>query len=152
MDVRERAFELGYNPDFYRRIIAKREREERLRAENLEKEQAEERARKAKELMEREADFIRLRQESRESLERILVERFQTTAKDVITLVAGKHGVRYEDIMSRNRVPAIALARQEAMAAVALAKPHLTTPQIGKIFDRDHTTVCHALKKMGITR
>ena len=46
MDVRERAFELGYNPEFYRQIIAKREREERLRVENLEKEQAEERARR----------------------------------------------------------------------------------------------------------
>ena len=62
--------------------------------------------------------------------------------------VAAKHGVSLGDILSRARAAKIADARTDAMRAVAAApspngKPSTTT--IGRWFDRDHSTVVHAL-------
>jgi chromosomal replication initiation ATPase DnaA len=73
-------------------------------------------------------------------------------AIDIIRLVATRHGVSVADIKGATRVFHIVAARQEAMALVYKLRPDLSLPAIGRIFDRDHTTVLHAVRKLGVYR
>ncbi len=63
----------------------------------------------------------------------------------IIRQVAEQHRVPALAILSRSRKQRIVIARYAAMRAVKQAKPHLSNPQIGAIFGRDHTIVCRAL-------
>jgi len=62
----------------------------------------------------------------------------------VVDTVCNERRVERADVLSANRVRPVAWARQEAQYIV-----HRTTvktfPQIGKEFDRDHTTVIHSI-------
>ncbi|MBX3751922.1 MAG: hypothetical protein KF897_17725, partial [Opitutaceae bacterium] len=42
-------------------------------------------------------------------------------------------------------------ARFEAIRLVRAARPDLSLPAIGRLFNRDHTTILHALKRAGTT-
>jgi len=63
----------------------------------------------------------------------------------IVKLVALKHGVSVEDMRGPSRVTKISHARQEAMA---LMHGHcgMSLPEVGRKFDRDHTTVLHAIR------
>ena len=65
----------------------------------------------------------------------------------IVTLVALKHGVGVKDILSHNRRVPVAHARQEAMY---LAQTHcrLSLPETGRLFNRDHTTALHSIRKI----
>lgn len=158
MDIVERAIERGYNPDFYRRVAHKRAQEAKEKQEREQRERAEERAEKARLFRERmasleaAANLDRMKEEAGDRLEVIRRERFQTSEKELITTIAECHGMGYADIMGASRSKAAVLARHESIAAVALAKPHLSTTQIGWMFGKDHTTIIYVLRKMGITR
>lgn len=71
---------------------------------------------------------------------------------DIIRVVATRHGVSVADIKGATRVFHIVAARQEAMVLVYKLRPDLSLPAIGRIFDRDHTTVLHAVRKLGAYR
>lgn len=73
----------------------------------------------------------------------------KASARELIAMVAAWHGLSYGDIIGRSRVYAIVRARQDAMAAVRYAYPHLSLPALAKHFKRDHTTVLHGLQKVG---
>lgn len=69
----------------------------------------------------------------------------RVTIEEIQHKVADKYNIRTADILSKRRERPIARPRQIAMY---LAK-NLTTaslPEIGRKFDRDHTTVIHAVK------
>ncbi len=69
------------------------------------------------------------------------------TVDEILRKVAERYNLRMAEMMSKRRDRSIARPRQIAMY---LAKV-LTTkslPEIGRAFDRDHTTVIHAVKKV----
>lgn len=67
--------------------------------------------------------------------------------KAIMAEVALKHGFTVEDILGRSRVKGLVEARHEAMHEVAKARPAMSLPQLGRIFNRDHSTVLSALNK-----
>lgn len=69
-------------------------------------------------------------------------------ARHIIMEVAIAHGVSYEDILGRSRARHLVAARHEAIYEVRKRRPHLSLPQIGRIFKRDHTSILHALRRM----
>lgn len=71
---------------------------------------------------------------------------------DIIRVVATKHGVSVTDIKSQTRTLHIVEARHEAMALVYRLRPDLSLPAIGRIFNRDHTSILHAVRKAGVWR
>jgi chromosomal replication initiation ATPase DnaA len=67
--------------------------------------------------------------------------------------ITAYHGLTVADIEGPRGTKPVVLARHSAMAAVAVANSHWSLRQIGMRFGmRDHTTVLHALKKMGVRR
>ena len=63
----------------------------------------------------------------------------------VLGQVAAKHGVTPADIRGPSCVREIARARQEAMHEL-YALGWLSTPQVGRFLNRDHSTVVYGLK------
>jgi hypothetical protein len=74
----------------------------------------------------------------------------RTHIKHLIATAAAANGVTYEAIMSRARPRDICRARFDAIAAVAAAYPDMSFPRIGKIFNRDHSSIVHALMMRGV--
>lgn len=70
------------------------------------------------------------------------------TAATICELVSGQFNVSMEDLRSRSRKRAISGPRQIAMY---LARKHTeeSLVDIGRIFNRDHSTVLHAIKVVG---
>lgn len=71
------------------------------------------------------------------------------SAKDIIDITAHRHGLTTGDILGHRRCKAVVRVRHAAMAAVYLARPDMSLPQIGRAFKRDHTSILHALRKTG---
>ena len=67
------------------------------------------------------------------------------TAEAVSEFVAGQFKVNFDEMRSRSRKQTITFPRQVAMY---LARKHTSAPltEIGKVFNRDHSTVMHSIK------
>lgn len=61
----------------------------------------------------------------------------------IIAQVALEHGVTSAQILGPNRKQAFVKARAEAMRRVMAARPNMSWPMLGRIFNRDHTTCMH---------
>lgn len=66
------------------------------------------------------------------------------TAREIISKVAKAYGLSVEALTGPSRKRAVVEARWEAMRRLK-AETKLSSPQIGALFNRDHTTVLHAL-------
>jgi chromosomal replication initiation ATPase DnaA len=64
-----------------------------------------------------------------------------------IAPIAAVHGVSVEEILGKSRLANIVAARWDCFAMYRTGGK--STLQIGRIMGRDHSTVCHALQKMG---
>lgn len=71
------------------------------------------------------------------------------TSLDIIADVAERTGISVTAILGRGRTRAVADARAQAMAEVR-HRLHLSYPEIGRVFDRDHTTVIQAVRRIGL--
>lgn len=80
-------------------------------------------------------------------LEKIRAQIEAGGVKAIIAEVALKHGFAVEDILGRSRVKGLIVARHEAIHEVAKARPSMSLPQLGRIFNRDHSTILSALNK-----
>jgi len=69
------------------------------------------------------------------------------TMRSITADVAKRHGLTVEDLRGPERRQAAVRARHEAMAIIR-AQGRFSLPQIGKFFNRDHTTVIHALRRV----
>lgn len=67
---------------------------------------------------------------------------------DVMRVVARRYGRTVLDLKSRRRCAPIVRPRQIAMYVAYKVTIH-STSRIGRVFHRDHTTVLHALRKIG---
>lgn len=65
----------------------------------------------------------------------------------IILEVAARHGVDPDDLHGPSRLRRICRARWEAMRL--LRARGLSSPMIGRMFNRDHTSVLYALRKLG---
>lgn len=57
-------------------------------------------------------------------------------------------GVTLEDLRSVKRDRKFVVPRQEAMYQIARQRPDKSYPEIGRFFNKDHTSVLHAVRKM----
>lgn len=89
---------------------------------------------------------------NRATPERSITPRQFTNA--IVESVLVRHpGVTVADVFGPRRDRHIVAARFEAIAEVAAARPWWSYPTLGRIFgNRDHTTIMHALKRVGVTR
>ena len=67
----------------------------------------------------------------------------------IIKEVAEKHKVSAGEIKGPRRNRYILAARFEAILRIHRELPHLSLPQIGRIFNRDHTTILYVIRKYG---
>ncbi|NTS30688.1 hypothetical protein HQ945_05430 [Phyllobacterium sp. BT25] len=167
----------GMNPKFVKQVWEKRRRQETAEHRRVARDAAE----LAKQQSQR-ATTLRLAREwevaqqeelfRAQFLENIgqlrlshLVEKYKSAAAIVGAMEVRyraaeiiQHHVRrspfsYSEVMSDARARAVVAVRQAAMADIHVLCPHFSLTQIGKLFGgRDHTTVLHALKKMGVWR
>lgn len=66
-------------------------------------------------------------------------------ARDIVREVAYRHKIYVSDLASDNRFHDVVHARTEAMYRIKAAKPEVSSTQLGKWFDRDHTSVLHGI-------
>ena len=66
--------------------------------------------------------------------------------KTAIITVCKDYNISYEDIMSRSRKRSIVLPRMVLM--YKLYQTGFTLTEVGAIFNRDHTTVINAIRKI----
>jgi chromosomal replication initiation ATPase DnaA len=66
---------------------------------------------------------------------------------DLIARVAVAHGLTVADLLGPSHKRKLAYARWEAMAAIK-AEFDDSLPMIGRLFNRDHTSVLHGLRKV----
>lgn len=69
------------------------------------------------------------------------------TMKEIARDVAAEHGVTVDQMMAVSRKRPIAQIRQEAMAQI-YATGRYSLTQVGRFFNRDHTTVLHACRSV----
>jgi hypothetical protein len=65
--------------------------------------------------------------------------------REIIKRVAEERKVSVTLIASKSHARKVVWARNAAMYAIKQARPMLSSPRLGKWFDRDHTSVLHGL-------
>lgn len=75
----------------------------------------------------------------------------KTPVRSLIERVGTFHGVSFDTIVGPRRDRKSVAARFDAIKAVHEARPDLSLPQIGRHFNRDHTTIINALRKSAVT-
>jgi hypothetical protein len=78
------------------------------------------------------------------------VEKARREASWIISAIAESHNLTKADIIGHDRRAHVVVARYEAISAVHKTFPNWSYPVLGMIFNRDHTTIMHALKKLGV--
>lgn len=134
-----------YNPEFLRKVWAKRRRAEKLAAMASAIAQVDAETQAAVD-QEQAAE-----PEPEPEPEMTAADFTDRPTRDIIAYVARKHGLQYRDIIGKTRRRHIVAARQEAICMAAQAKP-LSLPELGRRFRRDHTTILYALRKHGVDR
>ena len=69
--------------------------------------------------------------------------------RDLVDEVTRAHGSTPAEILSKDRLTPIVAARRAAILAVARAYPWFSLNQLGRIFQRHHTTIVSALAASG---
>lgn len=136
----------GHNPEFYERVRAKQLRDE---AESVARREAEKRV-----ASKRRRELFEKAMESTQDIKSyrcidVISTGDRVSTKEIIAHVAAIYCIPVSEILGQRRNRPVVSARFAAMKAVADRRPDLSLPQIGKIFGRDHTTVLHAINKLG---
>ena len=66
--------------------------------------------------------------------------------KRIIADCAEEFGIRVKDILGNSRVNHIVMARRKA-AWIFYQRGTMSYPQIGRLLNKDHSTIIHAVKK-----
>ena len=137
LDVDATSYRPRYNPVFLERARQKAQNRARvvMPAAAIE---AEQKQRHREEKIRKDAEVV--------SRYRIVVCR-ENSAHAIAVQVAHKHGMSFRDLVGASRTKLLVIARDEAIRAVADARPDMSLPAIGRVFKRDHTTILHSLRK-----
>jgi chromosomal replication initiator protein len=73
---------------------------------------------------------------------------YNITIEDIQKVVAEEYGVNVEDLKSKQRTERLAFPRQIAIYMACELIPSMSLPEIGKHFNKDHSTVIHARDKI----
>lgn len=142
---------IRYNPEYLNRIRKKR-REEKQAAMEAErdrvKKELEDQKREKEAKKQRNLDEARERQKA--AIERNISANI--AVKEIISIVAEKHLMKYKDVVGPRRTHRVVAARWEAMRTVHEMKPWMSVAQIARAFNRDHTTALHALGRLAKTK
>ena len=156
-----------YSPDFRRRVLAVRKRVADDAAKAVRQEEIAQRKARREQLRREEiakaikavADYEMTVNQARhfiadrEHEAQIDVEGVpdepRIPAINIIKDVATKYGLTVDIIRGQSRSVPVVKVRHEAMAKVHMARPDLSLPALGRIFNRDHTSILFALRKMG---
>lgn len=142
---------IRYNPAYLAQIRKKR-REEKQAAMEAEldrvKKELEDQKREKEAEKQRNLDEARERQKA--AIERNISAKM--SVKEIISIVAEKHGTKYEDVVGPRRAHRVVAARWEAMRALHELKPRMSVAQIARAFNRDHTTALYALGRLAKTK
>ncbi len=68
--------------------------------------------------------------------------------REVIARVSSERGVSEAEILSRCGINHVVSARHEAIRQLAAERPQWSSVRIGKMFDRDHSTVLYILGRL----
>jgi chromosomal replication initiator protein len=60
---------------------------------------------------------------------------------EMIDAIARKHGTTAEEVLGPSRLRWIVVARKEAIIHIAFAFRNMSTSRLGKLFNRDHSTI-----------
>lgn len=71
-------------------------------------------------------------------------------ARWYLEIVAFWHGVSVDDMLGHRRYAELNRARLDAVAALAKAKPHYSLLRIGRIMNRDHTSILSSMYRLGL--
>lgn len=72
---------------------------------------------------------------------------FTSSWKNIVRLVALRYGTTVADILGRSRMREHAVPRMIAIYLVRQHCPQFSLPDLGRRFDRDHSTILHALHR-----
>lgn len=75
----------------------------------------------------------------------IFVETPRAKVHRIAAEIGAAHGVTVHEILGSDRRAAVVDARYDTIRRVKEENPAWTTTQLGKLFGRDHTTICYAL-------
>lgn len=143
----------GYNPEFAARALrdsrekAKRKKEAAALAEAEKRQKAEEALAEMKR-KKVEANRERAKEDMAALSARLAEKPKLPLVSRIIMNVAHGAGLTVEDILGQSRVRGIVEVRQLAMHTVKQLRPDLSINRIGVLFNRDHTTVLHAIAKI----
>lgn len=77
----------------------------------------------------------------------------ERTPRRIIARIAEEYGLTYEAVVGAGRDGTLMAARDAALIAVREAHPKRGLKWLGRQFgDRDHTTILHALRRLGVVR
>ena len=125
---------IGYNPAFLKRI-----REARRRAELERKAEEKRLADRARKAVKAPRDILLVASPNLSEADSI---------KAIITTIAAKHGLTYDDVVGTRRYKKIYLARKEAYHKVYELKPNMSLSAIARHFNKDHTSLLYALGRL----
>lgn len=77
-----------------------------------------------------------------------IYERKFPNPMELAKAIADKHGLTIDDLRGPRRQAKYIAARFEAIDAFRAQLPHWSLPMIGRFFNRDHTSVLSAIRKL----
>lgn len=154
-----KAYRSGYNPAFLAKVRAKAERAriEAKAKEDLERARLESEARekRRKEYLKLQAEIKPVAKTASELDEIVSFYKELDVsapklklASDILKEVSDRVGIPVKTLLGASRNRNIVFARHFAIWVVHNERPDLSLPTLGRIFNRDHTTILHALRKM----
>ena len=141
---------LGMNPDFVHEVWRKRRAEELVTKQVAQAERC--LAKKVvteQRLLRKDAEAA-LKAERAHAAENIgKIAASEKTGKEIIKAVCDKYGVPVEKVLAGRGDNDIVKVRWAAMAEVR-TRTNYNYHAIGRLFGRDHSSVMHAMRKMGV--
>lgn len=143
----------GFNPAFVRQVWQKRREEERARNREQERDRINERRRRRREAQ---RQHRKAEAEEKARLEQLArpdeIPIPRVSVREIIQGVCDQTGLTPADILGEGRGKYTIAARHEAIRRVLVLRRDLSTPAIGRLFKRDHSTILHVARKMGVKR